>query len=60
MESLDSGTLSVTLLGIEFDLSVASFEDDADNSLSAIEFFDRFVVGNYIKIEGDYCSSVFD
>ena len=60
VESFDSGTLSVTLLGIEFDLSAASFEDDDDNSLSALEFFDRLVAGSVIKIKDDDSNLVFD
>jgi len=50
----------LTLLGIEFDLSATSFEDDADNSLSAPEVFDRLVVGNFIKIEDDDANAVSD
>lgn len=60
VDSFDSGTLSVVLLGVGFDLSAASFEDGEDNSLSAIEFFNRLVSGVFVKIKDDDSNAVFD
>jgi len=48
------------LLDIEFDLSAASFADDEDNSMSALEFFDRLVAGSFIRIKDDDSNLVFD
>jgi hypothetical protein len=60
LESFDSGVLSVVLLGIDFDLSAASFEDDEDSSLSALEFFDRLVAGTFVTIRDQDSNAVFD
>jgi hypothetical protein len=60
LESFDSAVLSVVLLGIEFDLSAASFEDDEDSSLSALEFFDRLVAGTFVTIKDQDSNAVFD
>ena len=60
LEDFDGIAMSVKLLGIEFDLTAASFEDGNDNSLSASEFFDALVVGDFIKIKDDDSNAVFD
>ena len=46
LESFNKVTSTVVLLGIEFDLLSASFEDGEGASLSASEFFDQLVVGD--------------
>ncbi|MCP4470140.1 MAG: hypothetical protein GY815_05555 [Gammaproteobacteria bacterium] len=60
LEDFDGTAMSVDLLGIEFDLTAASFEDGDDNSLSAREFFDTLVAGDFIKIKDDDSNAVFD
>ena len=60
LESFDRSAMSVDLLGIEFDLTAASFEDEDGNSLSADAFFDALVVGDFIKIKDNDSNTVFD
>jgi hypothetical protein len=60
LESFDRGIRLVTLLGIEFALSFASFEDDQDNSLTAPEFFDRLVAGTFIRTKENDSNGIFD
>ena len=60
LENFDGIAMSVDLLGIEFDLTAASFEDGNDNSLSASEFFDALVAGDFITIKDDDSNAVFD
>jgi hypothetical protein len=60
LEGFDEIAMSVDLLGIEFDLTAAGFEDGNNNSLLASEFFDALVVGDFIKIKDDDSNAVFD
>jgi hypothetical protein len=61
LEGFDRDNTSVDLLGIAFDLSVASFEDGDNNSFSdASEFFDALVVGEFIKIKDLDSNTEFD
>ena len=60
LKKFDSDAMSVELLGIEFDLTAASFEDGEDNSLSASEFFKALVVGDFIKVKDQDSNAVFD
>ena len=60
LESFDRTAMSVDLLGIEFDLTAASFEDDDGNSLSANAFFDALVAGEFIKIKDNDSNMAFD
>ena len=60
LEDFDGFTMSVDLLGIKFDLTAASFEDEDGNSLSADAFFDALVVGDFIKIKDNDSNTVFD
>jgi hypothetical protein len=61
LEGFDRDNTSVDLLGITFDLSVASFEDGDNNSFpDASEFFDALVVGEFIKIKDLDSNTEFD
>jgi hypothetical protein len=60
LEDFDPIAMSVDLLGIEFDLTAAVFEDGNDNDLSADEFFAALVVGDFIEIEDEDSNAVFD
>lgn len=50
----------VTLLGIEFDLSAARFENADDVEISATAFFDALEVGVFIEIEDADRNGVFE
>ena len=60
LQDFNKAALKVVLLGVDFDLSSASFEDDDDNSLSANAFFDLLTVGKFIKIKDSDSNAVFD
>ena len=60
LEGFDESARSVDLLGIEFDLKAADFEDGDNNSLTASEFFDALVAGDFIKIKDDDSNTEFD
>jgi hypothetical protein len=60
LESFNKAASTVVLLGIEFDLLSASFEDGEGGSLSASEFFDALVVGDFIKIKDLDSNAVID
>jgi hypothetical protein len=60
LQGFNRTTSTVRLLGIDFNLSSASFEDDDDNSLSAAAFFNRLATGVFIKIEDSDSNAVFD
>jgi len=60
VEIADKATQMVTLLGIAFDLTAASYEDDDDNSLSIDDFYAELDEGVFIKIKDDDNNDVFD
>ena len=60
LDSFDAATRSVSLLGIDFDLMAASFEDDNDNNISAAVFFAALDIGVFIKIKDTDSNTVFD
>jgi hypothetical protein len=60
LEDFDGNVMSVKLLGIVFDLTAASFEDDDDNSLAASRFFKALDLGDFIKIKDQDSNAVFD
>lgn len=60
VQSFDSDTRRVTLLGVDFDLSAASFEDDNDMSLTADQFFGRLSPGVFIELEDSDANGVID
>ena len=60
LESFTRAASTVVLLGIEFDLLSASFEDGEGDSLSASEFFDQLVVRDFIKIKDLDSNAVID
>ncbi len=53
-------TRKVRLLGIDFDLSAATFEDENDVNMTAEAFFDALAVGRFIEIEDQDSNGVFD
>ncbi len=53
-------TRRVRLLGIDFDLSAATFEDENDVNMTAEAFFDALAVGRFIEIEDSDSNGVFD
>jgi len=57
LEDFDGIAMSIVMLGIEFDLTAASYEDGKGNILSPIEFFDALVVGDFIK-SGHQCYQI--
>ncbi len=60
LQDFNKGARTVVMLGVDFDLLSASFEDDNDNSLSADAFFDRLTIGEFIKIKDSDSNAVFD
>ncbi len=60
VEALDRDNRAVTLLGVEFDLSAARFENAADVEISAGAFFDALDIGVFIEIEDADRNGVFD
>ncbi len=60
VEGFDRGNRTVTLLGVDFDLSAARFENAADVEISAGSFFDALGDGVFIEIEDADRNGVFD
>ena len=60
VEAFDGTARTVTLLGIDFDLGAASFEDENDINISASAFFAALRVGVEVEIEDDDANGVFD
>ena len=60
VEGFDRDTRRVTLLGIEFDLSLARFENADDIEISADAFFDALAKGVFIEIEDANRDGVFE
>lgn len=52
LDNFDAGLMTVTMLGIEFNLSTASFEDDEGVSIpDPVDFFGELAIGEFIKIK---------
>lgn len=61
LEGFDTATTTVTLLGIDFDLSaVSKFELNDDDSLSSAEFFAELTEGMFIELKDEDSNGVFD
>ena len=60
VETADKATQMVTLLGIDFDLTAASYEDDDDNTLSIDDFYAELDEGVFIKIKDGDNNGVFE
>ena len=60
VQAFDSTLMTVRLLGIDFDLSAAVFEDDNDTSISASDFFNALSIGKFVEIEDSDRNGVFD
>jgi hypothetical protein len=60
VQDFDAGTQSISLLGIEFDLSAASFENKNDINISAAEFFGQLAIGQFIEIKDADQNGVFE
>jgi hypothetical protein len=60
VQSFDAASRRVTLLGVGFELSAASFEDGNDVSLSAEQFFSRLSPGAFIELEDSDANGVID
>ena len=54
------GATPVRLLGVDFDLSAATFENVNDANMTAQAFFDALTPGRFIEIEDDDRNGVFD
>ncbi len=60
VEAFDEFSRSVRLLGIDFDLSGARFEDHNDIDIDAQAFFAALEIGKFIEIEDADRNGVFD
>ena len=63
LENFDSGSTSVTMLGIVFDLMAASFEDEAGAPIpDPMDFFSELSIGEFIQIKdsGPVGDGIFD
>ena len=60
VEGFDRDNLTVTLLGIVFDLSAARFENAVDVEIPADSFFDALDVGVFVEIEDADRNGVFE
>jgi len=60
VQAFDLATQNVVLLGVDFDLNAASFEDDNDISISAGEFFGQLSIGRFIELEDSDRNGVID
>ncbi len=60
VEDFDGTARTVRLLGIEFDLTAATFEDENGGNISADDFFDALDIGEFIEIQDNDSNGVFD
>lgn len=60
VDAFDAVARTVDLLGVQFDLSAAQFEDENDNNISATAFFNALTPGRFIEIEDDDANGVFE
>jgi hypothetical protein len=60
VDSWDKANRKVVLLGVEFNLSAASYENEFDQNISADTFYDSLSPGEFIKIKDTDSNGVFD
>ena len=60
LEAFDKATQMVTLLGIDFDLTASSYEDDDDNPLTVDAFYAELAEGVFIKLKDTDSNGVID
>jgi len=60
VEDFNEATTMITLLGINFDLTAANFEDDDDNTLSTAAFYAELSEGVFIELKDEDSNGVFD
>lgn len=60
VEAWDESSQSVTLLGIDFDLSAASYENEFDQNISAAAFYGALSPGVFVKIKDADSNGVFE
>jgi len=56
----DENAQSLILLGIEFDLSAATYENDLDQNIPASTFYNSLSPGKFVKIKDSDSNGVFD
>ncbi len=60
VDSWDKGNRKVILLGVEFDLSAAVYENEFDQNIPADTFYDSLSPGMFIKIKDADSNGIFD
>lgn len=60
LEGWDATVQSVVLLGIEFDLSAATYENELDQNITADTFYRSLSLGEFVKIKDADSNGVFD
>jgi len=56
----DENNQKVKLLGVEFNLSAASYENEADQNITASTFYNSLSIGEFIKIKDTDSNGIFD
>jgi len=56
----DVNNQKVKLLGVEFNLSAASYENEADQNIMASTFYNSLSIGEFIKIKDTDSNGIFD
>ncbi len=60
VEAWDEASRSVTLLGIDFDLSAATYENELEQNISAAAFYGALSQGEFVKIKDADSNGVFE
>jgi hypothetical protein len=60
VDSWDKANQKVVLLGVEFNLSAASYENEFDQNISADTFYNSLSQGEFVKIKDTDSNGVFD
>jgi len=60
VDSWDKGNRKIMLLGVEFDLSAAVYENEFDQNIPADTFYDSLSSGMFIKIKDNDSNGIFD
>lgn len=60
VEGWDESNQSVVLLGVEFDLSAATYENELDQNISASTFYGSLSAGKFIKIKDADNNGIFE